>query len=132
MGNYLISGQCDQCKKYLTNSYSDKIIAYNFTNKPITFCGERCLNLGFLERRRVAFCYMCRAKKYNFDMIKQINGANCTIYCSMECLNIYEESTPKLCEECKLTGIPTYKVHTEKAWVFFCSFKCATIYKVRF
>lgn len=94
------------------------LVAYKFVNKvelvkcvvcPTTFspkpgdasvyelgtvhslCSRECQKIFLIINRKIVNCSMCLVKKYDFDMIRFIDGETSTCVCSLTCLGVYFE-----------------------------------------
>lgn len=87
--------QCTICQTYFVRNACDlSYLIRQITNRLHVFCSQSCRSHFMHKYQMLEMCSICRRRKSNFNMIKIVqNGTSIQInYCSIQCLQIIEDS----------------------------------------
>ncbi|XP_077487957.1 zinc finger protein without children isoform X2 [Amblyomma americanum] len=130
---------CENCHKLFDNTDGKSHSLY-YDNACQQFCSKACVNLFVLSHRKIVPCSWCKVKKYNFDMIEQVElNAASHLFCSLNCLNLFRvnqnaaSSRVIRCDNCSKMLPAQYHLTMSDATIRnFCCYKCVITFQNQF
>lgn len=138
-GNKIKTVVCENCHKLFDNT-GPKPNSLYYDNACQQFCSKACVNLFVLSHRKIVPCSWCKVKKYNFDMIEQVEpNTSSHLFCSLNCLNLFRvnqnasSSRVIRCDNCSKMMPAQYHLTMSDATIRnFCCYKCVITFQNQF
>ncbi|VVC35533.1 Hypothetical protein CINCED_3A004499 [Cinara cedri] len=123
--------KCKVCFCKLNSSSANNIRIFSNTNMLFKFCSNQCLNKFIVFKKRSVSCFLCKFRKFSFDMIstKNVSSSGHTYICSLNCLHQLQElpqskSKKIICDKCGLSSQARHKTIINASTYNFCSRNC--------
>lgn len=130
---------CGMCRKYFERKSANAFTIYQ-DGAAKMFCTKICMNIYIITNRKITPCSWCKVRKYNFDMIENVNGSQgSTMLCSLNCLTMCDLSMNAIaqkqqkCDQCESLTTPQYHLTMSDASMRnFCTYQCVMSFQSQF